>query len=471
MAEITTTRLKSGSPTSTTKRHSKEAIRSHDGDEHSQSWAISNAYSYFKAETNRWLNGDPESRAVRADALEEALTEHLQIAVINLDQNEKPHIIFETLNARGEPLKQSDLVKNTVMYEANVIDDSQKARRLWGMFDDQWWRKDTGERLKRIHIDRFLNYWIVMRTLKEVTADRVASEFRNYVDARNKEEDGQTSIQTVATEIKTAGLIYKDLEEVKISEIETFLKRMKVMGLGVVTPLLLWLYTSKVLSEQLSRSVKALESCLVRRMLCGLQSQGLNKWFIVILNMLEKPGSDYDSHASSTIIEWLGPIWPNDHELRDNLITKPMRGTVARKKMVFEAIETSLRSEMSEPLGVTDKLTVEHIMPQKWEKNWRLAITTGVSNEDAVESRNHAIETIGNLTLITGKLNSNLSNGTWIDKREALYKHSTLFLNKTLLENAPDFWDEDAITERSKYLTDKIFQIWPSADRFAESAV
>ena len=96
--------------------------------------------------------------AARADALEEVLTKYLQIAVIDLDEDEKPHIVFETLNARGEPLKQSDLIKNTVMYEADVIDDAEKAKELWGMFNEKWWREDSGESgSNRVHIDRFLN--------------------------------------------------------------------------------------------------------------------------------------------------------------------------------------------------------------------------------------------------------------------------------------------------------------------------
>ena len=56
------------------------------------------------------------------------------------------------------------------------------------------------------------------------------------------------------------------------------------MKLGVVTPLLLWLYTSEVSPEQRRRSAEALESCLVRQMLCGYSSNNLNNIVIAILN-------------------------------------------------------------------------------------------------------------------------------------------------------------------------------------------
>ena len=180
-----------------------------------------------------WFKSKLEDRISRADALEEAITKYLQIAVIDLDEDETPHTVFETLNARGEPLQQSDLIKNTVMYEADVIDDGQKARELWGMFEDKWWREDTGERLKRGHIDRFLNYWMVMRIRKDVTADRLASEFRKYIERKNRVGE-RASIEVVAADIRKAGGIYKNLEEIEIIEIKPFLQRMKVLGVGVV---------------------------------------------------------------------------------------------------------------------------------------------------------------------------------------------------------------------------------------------
>ena len=450
-------------------------IGNHDDDQ-SQSWAISEAYIYFKRKVGEWMDSAPENRARKADALEEALTEQLKMAAIDLNQDQKPHIIFETLNDRGEPLTQSDLVKNTVMYEAGVIDDPQRARSLWGMFDhDPWWRENTREgRSNRIHNDRFLDYWLEMRLQKDITTERVASEFRNNIATREESDDGRLYIEIVAEKIREAGKIYKDLEEVAVQEIEFFLKRMKVLEVGVVTPLLLWLYTTKVPVEKRLRSINVVESYIVRRMLCGLNSNNLSRIFINLLIHLEKWGDDNVSHADNIIVEYLNSqdissqIWPDDHFLIEYLTKRPMRGKDDRKKMVLESIERELRINGSESLGSTDELTVEHIMPRKWEENWPL---TG-NDSDNIETkmkRNEALKTIGNLTLITGKLNSNISNGSWTRKREKLNEYSSLFLNKKLLDNSPEDWDEASISARSKWLTERILEIWPSADKFAES--
>ena len=448
----------------------QEAIRLDVGNDNSHLWLISEAYSFFKNAVISWLESDVEEIHAKADALEETLKTQLQIAAIELDKDEKPHIIFETLNARAEILLQSDLIKNTVMYEGGVVDDARRARELWGMFDDEWWRRDSGEgRLNRNHLDRFLNYWTVMRTYEDVTTKQVASRFRSLIE-EEKRLNSQFSIAAVAKEVRSAGAIYKNIEENRIRGMETFLKRMKVMELGVVTPLLLWLFTSDVTADRRKRSIEALESYLVRRMLCGMQSQGFNRFFV---SLLERLGTDGPGLTDLTIINYLANqtvenrIWPNDRNLSEDLTLAPMKGTVARRKMVLEAIEFHLRSNFAEHVSSTEELTIEHVMPKKWETNWPLNADS-FNKIELETARNQAVGAIGNLTLTTGKLNSRLSNGPWIEKRDALERHSGLFLNKTLLHHAPANWDEEAIEGRSAKLAEAVLQIWPSADHFQE---
>lgn len=338
-----------------------------------------------------------------------------------------------------------------------------------GLFDDEWWRKETKEgRLTTTHIDRFLRYWMVMRALKDVTANRVASEFRNHI------ETTQSSIEVVTSEIKKAGIFYILLEGGfgnQSLEIRAFCRRIKAIELGVVTPVLMWLYTSEVPQDRRQRCFKMLESYGVRRKLCGLQTQGLNRVFISLLQALDRDGP---ACSETTVLHFLdsqqadGSIWPNDRMLYERLTSSPMKGNSAWKKMVLEAIEISLRSDRSEELGPTSNLTVEHIMPQNWQRHWSLT-SSNLNQDEAESARDEAIQKIGNLTLTTERLNRSLSNGPWDEKRLTLANHSSLFLNTTLLNDAPEVWDEHAITERSQFLAEKILQIRPSADRFAES--
>ena len=86
----------------------------------------------------------------------------LQIVVIDLDTQEDPNLIFETLNARGTPLEESDLVKNYVLSGGQALE-------LWGNLDDRWWREEVRQgRIRRPRLDMLLNHWLAMRTSTEV---------------------------------------------------------------------------------------------------------------------------------------------------------------------------------------------------------------------------------------------------------------------------------------------------------------
>ena len=351
---------------------------------------INKGHEYFREAVENWLNAQPAIRAARAEALEETVTKHFQIAAIDLDESEKPHFIFGVLNTRGETLTQSDLIKNTVMYEADVVDDAQAAKALWGMFDsDEWWRRETKEgRLTRIHLDRFLNYWMVMSTDGEVTADRVSAEFSSHIDKNRSSH----TIHDIAADIRRAGIVYRDIENLRIPGIETFLRRMKTMELGVVVPPLLWLYTRDIPEENRGRGIRALESYLIRRMLCGYQSQGLNRLFIELLASLK---SQCHQTPDRTIIDFLekqtveNRIWPRDIDLFLTVAGESLKGTVSRQVMVFEAIERHLRSDKTEDIGNVT-LTREHIMPQEWERNWPL--DEHVPNKEEVAEKRKGIQ-------------------------------------------------------------------------------
>lgn len=432
-------------------------IRNFQYDGHQPSSAIVQAFHYFNDRVTEYLSQNSPDYSNRAEALERTITSLIQIAVIDLDEDEEPHIIFETLNERGEQLSQSDRIKNTVMYEANVIDDADRARSLWGMFEDSWWNSMAArERLNRSQSDRFLNIWVMMRTQKVVSLDRVAPAFREFL-----KENRKTGIEDIAEELRTSAVVYRRMDEELIPGFETFLRRINILEAGVVAPLILWVHTNEISQEKRERIHKTLESYLVRRTLCGYPSMGNNRYFIDLLRGLERAGLDC---ADQALVEQLksgtadSHIWPSDRNVEEVLINRPLRGRVGRQKMILEAIEVGLRSDKAESHVYSDQLTIEHIMPQAWVRYWPLPEPTE-SNPDVEGIRNSSVKKLGNLTLVTQKLNSSVSNGPWSEKKAALHSHSSLFLNKTLLDNAPEVWDEEAIHERGCELALQILRI------------
>ena len=421
------------------------------------------AHTYFRERISEWLR-ESEPLPDRADALHETLSELLRLVVIDLDDDDDPHVIFETLNARGTPLLPSDLIKNYLHRSSERPDLIQQR---WKHFGNKWWKKEIGQgRLLRPRVDVFINYWLMMRTGQEVATARVFDRFREYAEQRG--ESGQ-SAEDIAADLERVGGKYHDLEELRgDSALGAFLHRWRVMQAGALTPTLLWLLSHDAIGQaRLERSIRALESWLVRRMVCRLSTRGWADMSHELVLRLEDAGPE---RADEAIVAHLAEQdaeatrWPNDRRLTDAFVSEPLytRLTRGRLRLVLERLEEEIRPDKAE-IQTHGALTIEHAMPQAWHEHWPLNAEPN-EREEAKYQRESAIHTIGNLTLVTQKLNTSASNGPWERKREALDDHSALFLNKDLLRYAGDEWDEAAIEERGRRLAELAVAAWPAAD-------
>lgn len=419
---------------------------------------IVQAHEFFKLQTRQWLDDHPDDADARVGALYAAITSFLSMVVIDLDTGDDPHVIFETLNARGTPLLQSDLIKNMVLSEANDYS------KVWD-FGDPWWTTEIQQgRLMRPQIDVFLNYWLTIRTRSDVRVADEFSAFRRYVSGARK------PIKDVAADIGDVRDVYRVLadESKNIPGWGKFRYRRGVMRAGVLNPVLLWLLTADVPQQQIDKAISAIESYLVRRMVCGMNTRSYGQVFMGLLIRLDEAGTD---QAGDITVEHLksradwGSLWPDDRQLTDAFVRRPLYRilTRGRLRIVLEGIEEELRTNKVEDPNVPRNLTIEHVMPQAWRNNWQLPNDVE-DHAQAERERDHIVHTIGNLTLVNSNLNSTLSNAPWHEKRGTLDKHSVLFLNKTLLDDAPDAWNEAAIEARAKQLCAAAAKVWPHAD-------
>ena len=82
----------------------------------------------------------------------------------------------------------------------------------------------------------------------------------------------------------------------------------------------------------------------------------------------------------------------------------------------------------------------------------------------AKAQRSQSVHLIGNLTLLTGRLNTKISHGPWAGehgKWAALEKHDVLLLNRHVRQLGATGWDEQRIRHRTETLIDTILRIWP----------
>ena len=416
---------------------------------------IVKAHNFFQQQVQEWLQDSTNSIEEKVEALETTITTMVNMVVIDLELLDDPNVIFETLNARGTPLEQSDLIKNFVLAQSST--ERETGLDIWGNLDDSWWRREVRQgRLYRPRLDMLFNYWIAMRTGDEVSPTSVFNRFRNYV--------GEGPIEDVMSVVRRDLGNYKNYEEARESrEEEQFFYRTKVMQMGAITPVLLLLLSSE--SDTRIKAFRALESYLIRRMVCRQTTKDYNRLILELaIQLREKGVKTADKVVAGFLKEQTADArkWPENDTVANALESLPIYQllTRGRLRLILEGIEAQVRSTMAEPEDVSKNLTIEHIMPQSWEDHWPLP--EEIDKEEARRERNRLVQTIGNLTLVTGRLNSSLSNAPWESKRDELLKHSNLTLNSELMDESQ--WDEETIKSRSQHFANIIAGIWPGPD-------
>jgi hypothetical protein len=217
--------------------------------------------------------------------------------------------------------------------------------------------------------------------------------------------------------------------------------------------------------EDVATAAIYLESFLVRRMVCGLNTGMYGLFFVDIMNAVVSAPS-----ASSAIMAMLlqersdSTRWPDDEEFGQAWRLLPVYKTLKRSRltMILRALEGALRDpELTDPVAVPRTLSVEHVMPQRWEQWW--PVHESAPPETAMR-RERLIHTIGNLTLLKQKLNEKLSNAPWTTedgqgaKRTALRQHGLMKLNTSVTDCLE--WDDSAIMRRSEMLLAHAVSIW-----------
>ena len=456
------------------------------------------AYRYFHLRLAEWLDGKLDDDYAgeladktiddRLDALWRVVVGGLTLVVINLDKEDDTQVIFETLNARGTELLPADLIKNYLFRRALAqgADVESLYENYWSRFETNFWREEIQQgRIKRPRIDLFINHYLTLISRDEVKTSHLFNAFKDFV-----EKAKATPGSKIPVPVDAAGHIeqlarYADVFE-KFFEpgdhpvLIRFLDRLAAVDTATVYPFLLHAYAELMPDDQaeFDKVVGVLESFLMRRLITNYTPKNYNRLFVDLIKAVEKAGSV----SAAAVAEQLGKgtgdssKFPTDQEVLTTVFELPLYGRIAQFKVraVLEALELALQSSKSPTLNLTEKLTIEHVMPQTWRTFWPLpddAKTDALVEQKASAKREIILNTLGNLTLITGAFNSSLQNAAWSSKGPELRKYGKLNLTQYFHGDAAEDWNEEAILTRTKYLFEKLLKIWPDITSIGASPV
>ena len=413
----------------------------------------------------------------RLPVLLTTLTDYLQLIELRLGAEDDAQVIFESLNDRGERLTPADLVRNFVFLEATRANapTDKLYEAHWRDFDEApaekgaisksklfWKVSERQGRLINTRLDTLLYHDVTMRTREDMKLDHVFESFKQWWAV------GKRDVAAELARLKASAELFRLLVQPnRATRLGRFAYNMRVLDSSTMTPVVLLLGERLgINSNEFLACLRILESYVVRRAVCGLTTKAYNRVFPGLLKKLSAMKAPTAEAVAQHLIGLAGGAtqnWPDDKQFgaawAEVNTYKVLRS--AKSRMVLEALELGSRNAIHHESHVlpTAALHVEHVLPVAWETHWSTP-----ADENAVLVRNHLLHNIGNLTLLTDKLNPTLSNKAFTVKRPEIMK-SLLALNAHFQDAKfavpTPVWDEAAIRERAVKLFKVAVKIWP----------
>ncbi len=400
---------------------------------------IIQAYRYFIKK----LSGvdDNDQKIVPAKTLQ-AIQQSLQVVMINLSESDDPYLIFESLNHKGKPLNQADLVRNYVLMRFH---HSTSAGGEQEVAYEEYWR--PMELYLGDAMPEFLRHYGMRFGRNVRKGDIYTASKTEFEKAKPVEE-----VRNKLAEMKLAASGYRYFiapSDERDPAISAKLQALQELDSTVFYPLLirLWLHVQneKMASHDFLHVLETLESFYVRRLVCAVPTNALNKMMLELCSNM--PNELPHVWLRERLVNGDGSRrWPSDSEFRDALATEQLY-----RRRIVRYVLTGLEDahEHKEPVDPSSA-SIEHVLPQTLSSEWREML-----GEDAEEVHEKWLHTLGNLTL-TG-YNSELSNEPFTRKKELL-GHTHFELSRSVL--ARDSWGRDEIIVRGRQLAELAVRRW-----------
>ena len=482
------------------------------GNTNQSSGNIKDVYDYFKQNIVSYVGSD-QSKMLN---LFNSIRGSFSFVQILIDPDDEPERIFESLNARAKPLLQFDLLRNNLFMRARIEEDRDSLYRdYWQHFESPYWGTEVTVARKKIMLSElFLQHFLIAKLGNE----NVTPQF--YVYQRNLARD--QNIRYELSELKRYSEVYQELTDCSLnSEIGQAMSFYKTFNITTVHPFMLFIINElKVSGQDLSEVLCILESYTMCRLLCFKQTatKSYTQFFSRLIGQMK--GSPFNLKNFIDILsneKVNATRWPTASEVRTflNLGAEDVNKNVIR--YILYRIELMKRESNrlleTGALVFDNKLTLEHIMPEKWQRTWSLPLGMEDDNTPVFESKEgidykdlfrseyrannldwetepskdgladelyepllhvarqriECLQSIGNLTLVTGRHNSKMSNKPFSEKKASLFRNSLMVLNKEISGNA--IWDVPQISRRTEDFFTHFCSIWPSAEDFAKRCI
>lgn len=371
----------------------------------------------------------------------------LQIVNITLDRAvDDAQAIFESLNSTGKELSESDLIRNYVLMGLEPSEQAYVYEHLWRPVEQLFIYETQGTVM-----DAFFRHYLTMKLSRIPKQGRVYEEFKLY---HLNCEFG--TIRELCQDLLEYAKYYTNI--VFKRNTDTDLKKLYEdiidLRMKVSYPFLLKIHhdcaEGLITSDELKKILKLCISCVLRRAICEIPTNSMNKTFATLKNYI-RPDDYLNSVKAFFVMQDTYKEFPDNDKFEGAFESRDIYNMRARN-YILSRLENF---ENKAPI-IIENYTIEHIMPQNKNLSSEWQADLGAEWQEVQKKYLH---TIGNLTLTA--YNSEMSDRPFLEKMDMPggFKESALRLNKyVVLQNK---WNEKNIQERANELAKKAESIWP----------
>lgn len=380
-----------------------------------------------------------------------------------LDQEDNPQEVFESLNSTGVDLTDGDKIRNYILMNQSLDDQADLYNNYWSKI----------ERYALQELPNFFRYYLTIKTKKLVTLSKVYSEFKSYIK-NNPIQDIEQILQEITRYAKYYAILKENqilqddiLSDLNISpKIRNCISRINYIKRSVTLPFLmsvLGLYENQCFNlHDLEEIFTITETYIYREIVCDLKTD--NKLFALIHNTIFNLEDNYDNYLEKykhTLLTKTDALrWPSDQEFEEKFVENPI-GLTSKEIIVytFDRLENYLNngagsSFIAQEKSDEDDLNVEHIIPKILNEKWQETL-----GKNSKTIRTNWYNKLANLTLTNTKSRASLSFTERLDLLKEKDPDCLEFGINNYIKKQ-NTWTEKQLKARSDIFKKAATQIW-----------
>ena len=382
--------------------------------------------------------------------------ERFRVVSLGVGANDDPQQIFESLNATGLPLTESEKVKNWLLMGLPDAEQQEMYEDYWLVIEKKL-RADHSSR----PVDIFLRDFMRWKTGRIRAIGQTYEVFRRWAIKEEWDTRRKQLCRQLAHLAGLYGILTGTAGPHPEAAIESSLRHLRAMGINTHRP-----FTLRLLHElsprdggaistpeQMAKVFEAVSIWITRLWLADWTVRGLNDVFARMAARDSVNPEVYSDHWINRIRGLRGHVGvPRDEDVARGIRT---RGVYRAKKASLAVLCALAEADDGEEAWSRNDLWTERVMPMRGLTDaWREPL--GPEAEEVHVTWRYRL---ANLALVGGVKGVSWGEYRSFAEKKEWYRKSPVGLTRRLGDEAD--WDEAALERRSEDLAKQAIPMWP----------